>query len=393
MISTPGKVDDRRVRAHEFLRRDEYDSWLTKERELCNLIGPILTREQWLASLEPYAMLALLQDVAPDEELRAFCCACCRRMWLTHNVTEVVMLDALRIAEAFVAGQASREEMHAAHQDISRRAQEAGDWFTRVNMKLGDSSDKWDFVFAAYDYEFAKALSDITDDDIGHVASRCISHALEVVRVRPGFESKERGLAARASEEKAQAEMIRARWQYPSESADRLLNTHTFRHVRLALAAHRELAEEQWKIADCFAARLEGMDGESLKQLCREQINALAAMLPPATVQHILLDDLMRILGVSTLCAGPWRPRWRELSRPQLLALPSTRLGDLMADHLQAAPPGALERWCCSLLFDQLTAVAFARIGRPPADWPKVHDFRAWFHEHVSALHALPPKV
>jgi hypothetical protein len=392
MTSTPGKVDEH-VRAHEFLRRDEYDAWLTKERELFNVIGPILTREQWLACSEPYAMLALLQDVAPDEELRAFCCACCRRMWLTHNVTEVVMLDALRIAEAFVAGQASREELHAAHQGISSRAQEARDWFTRVNMKLGDSSDEWDFVFAAYDYEFAEALSDITNDDIGYAASRCLSHALEVVRVRPAFESKKCGLAARAGEEKAQADMIRERWQYPAESADRLLNTNTYRDVRLTLAAHQELAKEQWKIAHWFAARLEGMDGESLKQLCREQVYALAAMLPPATVQHILLDDLTRILGVSTLYAGPWRPCWRELSRPQLLALPGTRLGDFIADHLQAAPPGALERWCCSLLLDQLTAVAFARIGRPPAKWPKARDFRSWCHEHVSTLHALPPKV
>src|SRR5262249_50634405 len=184
MTSASGKVDSRYPRAHEFLRRGEYESWLTKERELIDVVGSILTREQWLASLEPFAMLALLQDVAPDNELRAFCCACCRRMWLTDNATEVMMLDALRIAEAFAAGQASREELHAAHQNISRRAKEAGDWFTRVNMKLGDSTDKWDFEFAAYDYEFAEALSDVTDDDIGYAASRCITHALEVVRIK-----------------------------------------------------------------------------------------------------------------------------------------------------------------------------------------------------------------
>jgi len=121
------------------------------------------------------------------------------------------------------------------------------------------------------------------------------------------------------------------------------------------------------------------------------QIAALAAMLKPATVQHILLDDLTRILGVCSLYAGPWCPRWRGMSRPQLLALPSNRLGDLIADHLQAGPPGALECWSCSLLFDQLTAVAFARIGSPPADWPKARDLRTWFHEHASTLRALPP--
>jgi hypothetical protein len=386
------EVDGRYVSTHEFLRRDEYDSRITKERELLDIVGPILTREQWLASLEPFAMLALLQDVAPDEELRGFCCACCRRMWLTRNETEAVMLDALRIAEAFATGQASPEEMHAAHQNISRRAQEAGDWFTRVNMKLGDSTDEWDFVFAAYDCEFAEALSNVTDDDIGHSASRCISHALEVVRIKPGFASKECGRAARAGEEKAQADMIRERWHYPAESADRLREIQRYRVIRLALAAQQELAEEQWKIAKSFAERLEGMDGDSLKQLCHEQICVLATMLPPATVQHILLDDLTRILGVSTLYAGPWRPRWRGLSRPQLLALPSDRLGDLIADYLQAAPPGALERWCCSLLFDQLTAVIFVRIGRPPTDWLKANNFRTWFQEHVSKLRSLPPK-
>jgi hypothetical protein len=245
-------------------------------------------------------------------------------------------------------------------------------------------------VFAAYDYEFAEALSNVTDDDIGYVASRCISHALEVVRIKPGFAGKEYGRSARASEEKALADMIRERWHYPAESADNLLDTKGYRDFRLALAAQQKLADEQWKSANWFAARLEGMDGKSLKQLCHEQISALAGMLRPATVQHILLDDLTRILGVSALYEGPWRPRWRGLSRPQLIALPSNRLGDLMADHLQAAPPGALERWCCSLLIDQLTAVAFARIGRPRADWPQAQDMSRWFHEHVSTLRALP---
>jgi len=259
-------------------------------------------------------------------------------------------------------------------------------------MKLGDSTDKWDFVFAAYDYEFAEALSNVTDDDIGHAASRCIFHTLEVVCIKPGFASKECGRSARAGEEKAQADLIRERWHYPAESAERLLDTHRYRGHRLALAAQQELADEQWKIAKWFAARLEGMDGERLKQLCHEQISVLSAMLPPATVQHVLLDDLTRILGVSSLYAGPWRPRWRGLSRPQLLALPSDRLGGLIADYLQAAPPGALERWCCCLLFDQLTAVAFARIDWPPTDWPKARDFRTWFYEHVSKLRALPPK-
>jgi hypothetical protein len=394
MTSAPGKGEGRYVRAHEFLQRDEYDTRLAKEREALNAGIPILTRKQWLTAMDPFAMLALLRDVVPDEELRTFCCACCRRMWLTHNATETVMLDTLRIAEAFCTGQASRAELHAAHQKIAPHAEEARDRFARVNMKLGDSTDKWDYMSAAYDYELAEALADITDDDIGYVASRCISHALEIVRIKPGFASKESGRAARASEEKTQADMIRERWPYPAESADRLLETRQYREFRLALAAQQYLAREQWKIVKLFAARLEGMDRERLKQLCHEQISALSVMLPPAAVRHILLDDLTLILGVPALYTGAWRPRWRGLSRPQLVALPNNRIGELMAEHLQAAPPGAFEGWCCSLFFDQLTAVAFGRIRRPPAElvWPiAAHDLGTSFREHVSTLRTLPP--
>jgi hypothetical protein len=395
MTNAPGKVDGRYVRAHEFLRRDEYDAWLAREREALNTVGPILTREQWLAAMDPSSMLALLCGVVPDEDLRAFCCACCRRMWLTHDATETVMLDALRIAEAFATGQASCEDLHAAHHNIGQNAVAARDWFARVNMKLGDAADKWDYISAAYDYEFAQALADVTHGDIGYTASRCISHALEVVCIEPRFVGKEDGRAARAREEKTQADMIRERWPYPTESVDRLLEIRRYREFRLALAAQHRLADEQWKIVKLFAARLEGTDRERLARLCHEQISALSMMLPPATVQHILLDDLKRISGVPVFCAEALRPRWIGLSRRQLLDLPNNRIGELMGDHLQAATPGTFERWCCGLFFDQLTAVALGRIGTPPAEpvWPiAVYDLGITFREHVSTLRALPPK-
>jgi len=337
-------------------------------------------------------MLALLCDVVPDAELRAVCCACCWRMWLTDNATDAVMLDALRIAEAFAAGQASREELHAAHRNIAHRAEEARDRFASVNMKLGDSTDEWDYVSTACDYEFAAALADVTDDDIGCAASRCIWHALELVRIRLGFANKGSGQAARAREEEALTDMIRERWAYPAEAADRLHEIRRYREFRLALAAQPRLADEQWKIIKLFAARLEGMDREKLKQLCHEQMSALSAMLPPATVKHVLVDDVTRISPL--LDPGSGRPPLHGLSRPQLVALPDTRLGEFMADCLQSEPPGALESWCCSLLFNQLTAVAFRRIGSRPADppWPVTsHDLGTSFREHVSTLRALPP--
>jgi len=393
-LSDTGDDMTARGKVEAFLRRDAYDARLAREREALNAVSPISTREHWLAATDLFPMLALLQDAVPDDELRAFCCACCRRMWLTNNTTEAVALDALRIAEAFAAGQASREELHAAHQTIARHAEAAGDRFARVNMKLGDFTDEWDYRSAACDYEFAKALTDVTDDDIGDAAFPCISHALEVVRTDAGFASKEAS-EAKASEAKALVVMIRERWPFPAVSADRLREIRRFREFRLALAAQQRLSDQQWKVVSTFAARLDGADRETLKQLCREQISALSMLLPAATVQHILLDVLTRIMGIPAQHRGTRPPHWHGLSRRQLIALPNIRLGELIADDLEAAPPGALECWCCSLFLDQLTALAQGRMGTPPADpiWPAAaDDLAAWFRECLSTLPALPPK-
>ena len=395
MTGAPGTGKDWTAYAREFLRRDDYDFWFVRERESLDAAIPVFTREQWLAARDPLAMLALLQDIVPDEELRAFCCACCRRMSLTCNATAPVMVDALWIAEVFAKGQVAPAELYAAHQNIAQEAQEAGDRFAYVNMKLGDSTDELDYMYAAEDYEFAQALADATDGDIGSAASGCIAHVSEFVRIRSTLASKEHGPAARASEESAQADMIRERWTYPAESAARLLEIRRYREFRIALAGQRHLAGEQWRIMTLFAARLEGLDHARLRQLCQEQISALSAMLPAATVQHILLNDLMRVLGITTLHAGAWGPPERALSRPQLIALPNKQIGELMAEHLQAEPPGTSERWCCSLFFDQLTAVALARIGAPPAVavWPMTaDDLGASFRQQLSTLRALPPK-
>src|SRR5262249_59322838 len=112
------------------------------------------------AASDPLAMLALSQDIVPDEELRAFCCACCRRMWLMRKATAAVMVDALRIAEAFAMGQVSRAELHAAHQNIAQEAREAGDRFAYVNMKLGGLTAELNLKSAPADFEIAQAPAD-----------------------------------------------------------------------------------------------------------------------------------------------------------------------------------------------------------------------------------------
>src|SRR5262249_44357243 len=124
MTGAPGAGKGWTACAREFLRREDYDFWFVNEREALDAASPILTREHWLAASDPLAMLALLQDIVPDEELRAFCCACCRRMWLTHNATAAVMVDALRIAEAFAMGEVSRAEVPPAHQNIAPEERE-----------------------------------------------------------------------------------------------------------------------------------------------------------------------------------------------------------------------------------------------------------------------------
>ena len=148
-----------------------------------------------------------------------------------------------------------------------RCAKEAGDWFTRVNMKLGDTTDKWDFLFAAYDYEFAEPYPMLP------TMTLAMWHPVASLTRWRMFVSNRTSRARNAGgqrepvRKRRRSDMITERWRYPAQWADRLLDTHRYREVRLSLAVQQELADEQWKIAKWFAARLKGMDGESLKQL------------------------------------------------------------------------------------------------------------------------------
>jgi hypothetical protein len=184
-----------------------------------------ITRDQWYASDDPIRLLAMLRrtvgDAVADERLREFACECCRRMWQKPRVVtedgpdypgEVPpVIDALRVTQAFCVGEASRGQLRQAHATVEAYAKNAIDHFTRVNMRLGDSTDGWDFQSAFYDAYPAVAVRAASADDIAATIGECINTVADVIA--GPWDS--RGSAARADEKRRQAEMIRQRWPYP----------------------------------------------------------------------------------------------------------------------------------------------------------------------------------
>jgi hypothetical protein len=81
-----------------------------------------VTEAEWLEARDPLLMLAILEPWAADEaitdrQLRLFACACSRRLW--HMLADQSRKD-VELAERFVDGQASEEEITAPCQEIYR---------------------------------------------------------------------------------------------------------------------------------------------------------------------------------------------------------------------------------------------------------------------------------
>jgi hypothetical protein len=82
-----------------------------------------VTEEEWLASTDLRAMLALARRCSRenDRTLRLFTVACCRRLW--HLFDDERAREAVEVAERFADGLAGAEELA----DASRRAGTASD--------------------------------------------------------------------------------------------------------------------------------------------------------------------------------------------------------------------------------------------------------------------------
>jgi hypothetical protein len=189
-----------------------------------------MTRDEWRASNDPIRLLAMLLasvgDAYADQRYRELACECCRHMWQKPRIVaehgpdypaEVqAVIDALHVTEAFCGGRASRDELRQAHARVAAFAKTAMDHFAHVNMRLGDSTDGWDYQSAFYDAYPAIAVRAASADDITATIGECLN-AVAGVMAGP-WES--RGSAARADEQRRQAEMIRQRWRaYPGANA------------------------------------------------------------------------------------------------------------------------------------------------------------------------------
>ncbi len=182
-----------------------------------------LTQEQWSTATDPLRMLVLLQDSVPASELRGFCSACCRRVYQKHWPHDGELGEALRTAEAFAAGQASSEQLRAAHLNAARLLEDAVNDFAFVNMKLGDSTDGWDYEAAFHARYVAQAIAEVTEEDIVYSAVRCIESAARVMGFSRSVDGETWNDDPRSpgvlAEEAVQAQMIRDRWPYPGAEA------------------------------------------------------------------------------------------------------------------------------------------------------------------------------
>lgn len=93
-------------------------------RSFCPSLGAsrVVTEAEWLASDDPVLLLAILEpwaadEVVTDRQLRLFACACSRRLW--HQLSPRRRKD-VELAERFVDGQASGEEVTARRRAIHR---------------------------------------------------------------------------------------------------------------------------------------------------------------------------------------------------------------------------------------------------------------------------------
>jgi hypothetical protein len=199
-----------------------------------------MTHDEWLAGNDPDPLLAFIRDAAPEGQLRAFACACCERMWEEYapdwaqGVFRAETGDpggyispadwedprpraAVRVAQAFSEGQASREDLGKAHREVAPFAEDVMRNWAHANYRLGDSATGAEYEVGAVAAHAALAAAAASAADIRAAVARCADCAAQAV----GFRwDDDRGREAVAAEKRVQAGMIRERFPFPGQAGE-----------------------------------------------------------------------------------------------------------------------------------------------------------------------------
>ncbi len=91
-----------------------------------------MTESEWLASVDPQALLLYVLPWASERKLRLFACACCRRIWRLMKTERA--RHAVETAERYADGQALLKQLKAAYGDTTgiSAAELAAGWAAKL---------------------------------------------------------------------------------------------------------------------------------------------------------------------------------------------------------------------------------------------------------------------
>jgi len=91
-----------------------------------------MTESEWLASVDPQAMLLYVLPWASERKLRLFACACCRRIWGLMKAERARY--AVETSERYADGEASLKQLKAAYGDTTgiSAAELAAGWAAKL---------------------------------------------------------------------------------------------------------------------------------------------------------------------------------------------------------------------------------------------------------------------
>jgi hypothetical protein len=136
-----------------------------------------------------------------------------------------------------------------------------------------------------------------------------------------------------------------------------------------------------------FARQIEGLPEQTLRELCSQQMQALARLLPAEELRDLLIGEWM-LAGPeagASVGTGSTHQQARSLTNDQLMG---------MAAVGRSLTEGSLERWSCKLFFCQLTASAYRHLGTTGAGLDSVSSIaiKPLIHDQMAALPALPSR-